>query len=105
MTSTNLVVSELFDPVAGKRAVKVRKPFTPRTDDDLDDSDHIDHTDHTDHQQQTDHTDQLHKSIYLSSLITYAHPYVCGYLPPLTAFPRGFFAEACPRLACNHRLS
>ena len=35
----------------------------------------------------------------------YAHPYVCGYLPPLTAFPRGFFAEACPRLACNHRLS
>ena len=46
-------------------------------------------------------TGMHNKSIYLSSLITYAHPYVCGYLPPLTAFPRGFFAEACPRLACN----
>ena len=44
-----------------------------------------------------------YKCIYLGSLITYAHPYVCGYLPPLTAFPRGFFAEACPRLACNGR--
>ncbi|CAM9658024.1 unnamed protein product, partial [Laminaria digitata] len=27
MTSTNLIVSELFDPVAGKRAVKVSKPI------------------------------------------------------------------------------
>ena len=26
---------------------------------------------------------------------------VCGSLPPLTAFPRGFFAEECPSLRCK----
>ena len=31
------------------------------------------------------------------------HSLVCGSLPPLTAFLRGFFAEACPRLARDGR--
>ena len=29
---------------------------------------------------------------------------VCGPLPPLTAFPRGFLADPCPRLAFYGRL-
>ena len=32
------------------------------------------------------------------------HCLVCGYLPPVAAFPQGFFGEACPRLARNGRL-
>ena len=32
------------------------------------------------------------------------HSSVRGPLPPLTAFPRAFFVEACSRLACNARL-
>ena len=31
------------------------------------------------------------------------HFFVCGPVPPVIAFPRGFFAEARTRLVCNGR--
>ena len=44
-----------------------------------------------------------HKYTYHSSDAQNNIPEGYGSLPSLTAFPRGFFAEACPRLACNGR--